>query len=238
METVYYNGVIVTMEHDKKNIQAVLTENGRIKKTGSLEEISAVATESCCRKNLQGHTLMPGFIDSHSHFISYADSLLQADLSGAESIGEITERISAFIAENDILPGEWVRGKRYDHNFLQGRRHPILAELNAMSPDNPLVIQHQSGHVGLLNTYALNQLGITEETTQMYPGMIGWGEGGATGYLEETAFVEAIKNIPMPSEEKFFKAIKKAQDVYLSHGITTMQEGMVVQLCCLFCDML
>lgn len=227
MKTVYYNGEIVTMCGNGDMVQAVMTEGGKILKIGTVDEMKK-AKGSCTWIDLQGKAMLPGFIDPHSHFISYATSLMQADLNGAESIEEIGKRIQEFIKANYVKPGEWVKARGYDHNFLQGRRHPSMEELNQMSPRNPLVIQHQSGHVGLMNAEGLKKLGITRETAKESEGMIGVNEAGLTGYLEESAFINNVQKIPMETQEQFEAAMGKAQEKYLSYGITTMQEGMVM----------
>lgn len=226
---MYYNGDIMTMCGYQDMVEAVLVENGRIKKIGRVEELR-LEGEGCQWVDLNGAVMLPGFLDAHSHFISYATSLMQVDLDGAESIDEIRKRVQRFIREHNIPAGQWVKARGYDHNFLQGRRHPDLQALDEMSPEHPLVIQHQSGHVGLLNSAGLDRLGITSEMADVSQGMIGYEDGKLTGYLEESAFIEAVQKIPMESQAQFEEAMRRAQEKYLSYGITTMQEGMVMEV--------
>ena len=210
-------------------VEAVLVEDGKIKKIGRTEELR-LESDGCQWVDLHGAAMLPGFLDAHSHFISYATSLMQVDLDGAESIDEITKRVQQFIRDHNVPAGDWVKARGYDHNFLQGRRHPSLEALDEMSPDHPLVIQHQSGHVGLLNSGGLEKLGITPQMAEESRGMIGCEDGKLNGYLEESAFIEAVQKIPMESQAQFEEAMRAAQEKYLSYGITTMQEGMVMEV--------
>ena len=91
----------------------------------------------------------------------------------------------------------------------------------------PLLLQHQSGHVGVVNTLGLKRLGITPETKAPSGGVIGVKDGRLTGYLEENAFIFYQKQLPMPSGAELLAAYRLAQDLYLSHGITTVQEGLL-----------
>lgn len=208
-------------------VEAVLVEDGKIIALGAKDDLiqkGAGAEEV----NLHGATLMPGFIDAHSHFFQVATSLLQVSLNGVDSVSEIEKRIKDFIRQNKIAPGEWVHARDYDHNLMPGICNPTIAELDAFAPENPLVIYHKSGHMGLMNTAALKWLGITPDTPSPEGGRIETADGALTGYLEENAFIESIKKIPLPGVEQLMNSFVKAQKVYASYGITTVQDGMVI----------
>lgn len=226
MRTLYYNGNILTMEGCNCP-QAVLTENGIIKAVGDYSQLSAVS-QSAQPVDLQGRTMLPAFIDAHSHFSAYASSLLQVPLEECTSFEEISQRISQFIETNQIPKGQWVTAKGYDHNSLNENRHPDLALLDACSPDNPLILQHASGHVGVFNTKAMIELGITSETPSPIGGVIEIKNGALTGYMEEKAYFTYAQKAPMPDAGALLGAYMKAQDSYAAHGITTIQEGMAV----------
>ncbi len=108
-----------------------------------------------------------------------------------------------------------------------GRRHPDRICLDAAAPENPVVICHQSGHMGVFNTAALERLGVTAQTPAPAGGVIGRENGTLTGYMEENAFLEFQKRVPMMPLEAFLGAYRKAQDLYASYGITTVQEGLL-----------
>ena len=208
-------------------VQAVLVENGRILAAGSLEAVRAAAEPDAEQVDLKGCAMLPGFIDPHSHFTACANATMQVDLDGAGSFEEIESRIRAFIEREHVPAGQWVRAGGYDHNLLKEKTHPDKRVLDAAAPEHPVVLQHQSGHMGVFNTMALEQLGITAATEAPQGGMIGKDGGQLTGYMEETAFVQYQQKVPMPAMEDFLAAYEKAQQLYASYGITTVQDGMV-----------
>ncbi len=227
MKTLFYGGTILTMDH-ARTAEAVLTENDTILAVGSLAELEAQAGD-CQRVDLRGGALLPGFIDAHSHFFQVACSFMQASLDGADTVEEMAHRVGEFIQENQIAPGVWINARDYDNNLMPGLKNPTLAQLDSFAPNNPLVIHHKSGHMGLMNSLALEKLGITPETVAPEGGRIEIVDGKLTGYLEENAFIDFLKKIPMAGPEQLLQCMAKAQEKYASYGITTLQEGMVVE---------
>ncbi|MEG2435852.1 MAG: amidohydrolase [Ruthenibacterium sp.] len=225
MEKLYYGGTILTMEHDMP--QAVLTRDGMIERVGDFDGLHADAPNAVL-VDLAGKTMMPAFIDAHGHFSSYANAQLQVALEGTLSFADIKMRIVAFIRENHLTPGAWIVAKGYDHNTLAEKRHPDKIFLDTVAPENPLVLQHQSGHCGVLNTAALTLLGYTPDSVSPIGGVIGCENGVLTGYMEESAYINCIKQVPMADMETMMNAYRKAQQKYLSYGISTVQEGMMV----------
>ncbi|GAB6169810.1 amidohydrolase family protein [Clostridium carnis] len=228
-EKLYFNGDILTME-DCLYVDSILIKDGKIHKIGKKEDLINLVDSNVELIDLKGKTLMPSFIDSHSHFSGYANSLLQASLENATSFNDISYSIENFIKNNNIKEGEWVLAKGYDHNSLIEKKHPNKELLDKISPKNPLVIQHKSGHSGLFNSLALKKLNITNDTPNPEGGVIFKKNGELTGYLEENAFVNNIQKLPISSMDDFKKVLIKAQEKYASYGITTMQEGMIVNL--------
>lgn len=230
MKKLFYGGKILTMA-DPLYADAMLVENGMILALGAEDRLRGIA-QDYEEVDLQGATLMPGFIDAHSHFFQVATSLLQVSLNGLDTAEKISERISTYIRKNKIKPGEWVNARDYDNNLIPDLKNPTMAQLDACAPNNPLVIYHKSGHMGLMNHVALEKLGITADTPAPDGGRIEVVDGELTGYLEENAFIQSIKRIPLPGIESMLSAFVKAQEKYASYGITTIHEGMVV------CEML
>ncbi len=227
MKKIYYNGTIHTMSKPA-TVQAVLTENGKIIAVGTRKELQDKTT-GAKMIDLNGKTMLPAFIDAHSHLSSYAVSFLQVPLEECIDFDEIAKRLQQFISSNQIKPGTWVIGKGYDHNVLAERRHPTLKLLDDCAPQNPVALQHTSGHVGVMNSLALKELGITPLTPSPEGGKIGIENGQLTGYLEESAYFTYLKKLPIPDEKELMNAYQRAQQSYASYGITTIQEGMMVQ---------
>lgn len=208
MLRVYFNGTIITMDEEMYADYAV-AEDGTIKETGRGEPPKADEYV-----DLKGRTLMPAFIDAHSHFTSVAYSFMRAQLEGADSVEEIRNRIERFINENG-REGKWVVAMGYDHNLLEGKRHITDAELDGIYGDCAIVVEHKSGHSGVFNTEARKRLGITSSER---------------GLLEENPYLEKLKQIPMDGGRELLDAYARAQEKYFSCGITTAQEGYAMGL--------
>lgn len=226
MKTLIYGGKIITMAVPLY-AEAAIIEDSVITAVGSEKELKE-KYDPQEKMNLKGGVMIPAFIDPHSHFTQTAYSFLQADLNGLTDINQIASKIKEFINENNIKAGEWVIARGYDNNLFEGKQNPSLCELDDAVPDNPLVIQHKSGHMGLFNSKALKALGVTESTECPRGGKIEIKGGKLTGYMEENAFFEYLKKTPQPSEDKIKKALLDAQKKYASYGIATVQDGMAV----------
>lgn len=227
-EKLYFNGDILTLEDDLY-VEAILVKDSKIYKLGKKDDLIKEASKEVELIDLQGKTLMPSFIDPHSHFSGYASSFSQVDLKETTSFAEVAAAIKKFIEKNNIPAGKWIQGDGYDQNFLVEKEHPTRILLDKAAPDNPIIVKHKSGHMGVLNTMALNELRITNDTPNPEGGVIGKKDGEPTGYIEEAAFMEYIQKLPMMSNEEFFGNLMKAQNSYASNGITTVQEGFVVE---------
>lgn len=251
--TIYFNGNILTMDSRKASANAVVVQDGRIVSTKAAAAVSVMegcdaphdstrfsdlkgsdggqtagANASTRFVDLKGATMLPAFLDPHSHFSGYAMAQLQVPLEETVSFEEIIEKIKVFITAQHIPAGTWVIGKGYDHNQLAEHAHPAAAVLDQAAPDNPVMIQHQSGHMGVFNTAALRLLGVTAQTPSPSGGRIAVENGTPTGYMEENAFIEYQQKVPMPSAKDLMDAYVSVQNKYASYGITTVQEGMLV----------
>lgn len=226
MEQIYYGGTILTLEH-KNQVEAVLVRDGRVAAVGSPELLHASAPGAAMR-SLDGCTLLPAFIDPHSHLSAVANSFLQVPLDEAVSVEEIHDALTDFVRRSQVPEGTWVVAKGYDHNVLPGGRHITRDFLDHCLPKHPVIVQHQSGHSGVCNSLALKKLGITASTPAPQGGVIGQKNGRLNGFLEENAFMTYMKRVPMPDLKAMQDAFDRAQTLYASHGITTVQDGMVI----------
>lgn len=225
MKTLYFGGAIYTMETTEP-VEALLTENGVVVGAGTRAQLAERA-RGAEEVQLDGRTVLPAFLDAHSHFSGTAQALLQAPLDEAVNFEEIRQALADFIRENKVPQGTWVTGKGYDHNLLDERCHPTRALLDAVSTDHPIVIVHQSGHMGVFNTLGLKLLGVTADTPVPAGGKIAVENGAPTGYMEESAFISYQQKLPMPGITDLLEAYRGAQQKYASFGITTVQEGMM-----------
>lgn len=215
MKKIFYNGNIITMEKNI-NVEAVLIEGDKIIEIGNFSDISNKYSEAE-KIDLMGKTLMPSFIDAHSHFSGTATALLQISLEEANSIKEILEKINSFIKDSNLEKNKWIVARGYDHNQLKEKKHPTCEDLDKITIEFPIVIQHKSGHVGVFNSKALELLGVNIKEKE-----------SLTGYMEENEFIDCLQKISLPNSKDIFNAFFKAQEKYLSNGITTVQDGMMV----------
>ena len=223
-EQIFCNGPIVTLEEGPAP-QAVLVRGERVAALGTREELEAMAPKAI-RRDLAGRALLPAFLDAHSHITAVAATLDLCALGDAASPEEAVRRMAAFRRERGIPAGEWVVGFGYDHNVFPGKRHPTRGKLDQALPDNPALMTHASGHMGVVNTRALTCLGLSRDTPDPAGGRLGRdGAGELTGYLEEAAFLSAAGQVPGPSPAKALANLERAQDLYLSHGVTLAQDG-------------
>lgn len=227
MDKIYYNGDILTMEDTRTEPEAVLISDGIIAFTGSLKEAVRAAHQPEMT-DLNGKTLMPAFIDGHSHISLVAQFSQFADLSGCESFADIKMRLTAFQKEKKIGDGGAVIGVGYDHNFLDEKKHPDKNVLDEVSDQIPVFVLHASGHMGVGNTVLLKEAGIDAST----PDMEGSRFGRIPGSMEPDGYAEETKALNLLLARVYAKIprdpkaqIEKAQELYLSHGITTIQDG-------------
>ena len=225
MQTLFYGGDIVTMDRGAA-AQALLTEDGRILEIGDLRTVSKKADGTCRWVELGGAALLPAFIDAHSHFTQVAYSFLQVSLNGVRSLREMQARISNFAQERAIAPGAWITAWDFDPAGMGNGEPPSLADLDTLAPQHKLVIRHKSGHMGWFNSAALEAFGVTTQTKAPDGGRIESRDGMLTGYMEENAFFRYLKQMPPPDDAALLQSYRKAQTLYASHGIATVQEGM------------
>lgn len=220
--TLYFGGPIVTLE-EPRYAQALVERGGRIAYVGDREEAERLAGPGARRVDLEGRALLPAFLDPHSHLLACAYARLQVPLGECAGWGEITDRLSRHVQERGVQPGEWVKGTGYDQNALAEGAAPDRFCLDRACPNNPVVIQHASGHAGVFNTLALERLGALNGDC----GLERDGQGELTGRGEENPFLDLLGRIPMEGLEDVLRAFQGAQEEYASHGITTAQEGLL-----------
>ena len=220
--TLYFGGPIVTLE-EPRYAQALVERGGRIAYVGDREEAERLAGPGARRVDLEGRALLPAFLDPHSHLLACAYARLQVPLGECAGWGEITDRLSRHVQERGVQPGEWVKGTGYDQNALAEGAAPDRFCLDRACPNNPVVIQHASGHAGVFNTLALERLGALNGDC----GLERDGQGELTGRGEENPFLDLLGRIPMDGLEDVLRAFQGAQEEYASHGITTAQEGLL-----------
>ena len=193
--TVFFNGKIYTPAGWK---EALLTRGQSIAAVGGSEELLGAAG-GAERVDLGGRLMIPGLNDGHMHFLSFGLSLEQADLSGSRSAGEVRDRLRAFMNRERPAPGEWITGRGWNHELFGDGRIFEKGDLDDLAPANPVVLTRVCGHVAVLNSAALDLLGITGR-----PALRGRvdldDKGEPTGVLREAAELGIPKARPGPGK--------------------------------------
>lgn len=225
----FINGKVVTMDSDQRIVEAVLIENDRITAVGSKENILALTNSATIIHDIQGKTLLPGFIDAHGHFPGSGLSAVGVDLNSppignTENINELIQQLKA--KADNTAKGEWIFGFGYDDTQLADNRHPTLNDLDKAAPNNPVFIMHISGHMGVANSQALALANIDNNTIAAEGGIIQKdAQGQLTGLLEENA-ATPVQTLAMDfSPLDFLKMVDAAAAEYASVGVTTAQSG-------------
>ena len=234
-DLILHGGEIVTVDERQPSAEAVAVRRGVIVGVGSREDIFRRFKGAGSRLvDLGGKTLVPGFIDSHSHVAQYEGTWGLPNLSPppvgtVRSIEDIIVMMREHIARRAIPEGETVFAGGYDDSLLADRRHPVRADLDRISTRHPVFLLHASGHLVATNSLALQRVGIGKDTKDPDGGLIQREpDGQPNGVLEEIAalpLLGLIKGNPMDQRLKHFDEI---QDLYASLGITTAQDGITM----------
>lgn len=236
-DTVYFGGDILTLAGKQPQyVEALAVQGGKIILAGSRADAMKLAGKSTRQVDLQGRTLLPGFIDAHSHLLTYADSLVQANLNPppigtVQSIPDIIAQLRKLKADMKIGDGEWLIGNGYDQDFLAERRHPTAADLDAAFPNNPVALVHASGHMLVANSMAFKEVGIDASTVDPTGGTIIRKPGSQQpeGLVQEMAMTAFSPKLKAPRPEAVdLDLVKRAIQYYAANGITTAAEHLVM----------
>jgi len=234
--TVYYKGGILSMEGDEPTyIETLVVKDDKIAFTGSKAEATSFAGDGATEVDLQGKTLLLGFVDAHGHVYNSGFQKLSANLlpppdgecKDLASLIEITKEWAGRNA-NAIKKAGWIIGFGYDDSQLAEQRHPTADELDKISTDLPVVVLHQSLHLAAFNHKALEFAKYTAEKPNPSGGVIRRGADGKTptGVLEEMAVFAPLFAILAGLDAEANEHIALAGiKSYVQYGFTTAQEG-------------
>ena len=233
--TMYYGGDIITMEGDEPAyVEALVEKEGKIIFVGATDKAMEIAGKGHQMKNLDGKTLVPGFIDGHAHFGGFGAQAVAANLLAdpdgtVNSIPELLEELKSWHTENgtDKTQG-WIVGLGFDDAVLEEKRFPTKDDLDQVSTDVPICIIHISGHFAVMNSKGLEMSGVTAESKDPPGGVIRRMPGSQepNGVLEELAAIPLFFPIIGPSDpELAFYYLDKSQEMAAKFGYTTAQEG-------------
>ncbi len=233
-DRIWRGGPILTMNDAAMRAEAVAVKDGRILAVGSEKSVMAHRGRATEVIDLGGRALLPGFVDSHGHVFMGGMQALSANLLAppdgtVNDIAALQQVVRDWMAANKEIVQRinLVVGFGYDNAQLAELRHPTRDDLDAISTTVPIVLIHQSGHIGVANTKALEVAGITAQSENPPGGVIRRLAGGEPdGVLEETAFFGALlKLVPRIGEAGAKAMVKAGADLWARFGYTTAQEG-------------
>jgi hypothetical protein len=234
-DRIWTGGPILTMEDDGMRAEAIAEDDGKIIAVGTREEVMKLKDRKTQVIDLKGRTLLPGFVDAHGHIVLGGLQALSANLL-APPDGEVRDMASLLQTLRDwqaanaatVAKVKLIIGFGYDNGQLAEQRHPTKEELDTISKDIPILLVHQSGHIGAVNSAFLAAAGITADSKDPEGGVIQRKPGTTepNGVLEETAFFlatpVALSRVG-PDGMKIFA--REGAKLWARYGYTTAEEG-------------
>jgi predicted amidohydrolase YtcJ len=232
---IYSGGDIITVNDSQPTAEAIAVKDGRILAVGARADVLKHRGGDTRMIDLEGRTLLPGFIDAHGHVFNTGLQALAANLLAdpdgtVNDIAALQQALRGWAKRHPerLARTGWIIGFGYDDAQLKERRHPTRDDLDAVSETTPVIAIHQSGHLAAINSRGLEAAGISAASRDPAGGAYRRREGSAEpdGLLEEMAFFNVIFTLLGTLGTDDNKALLKAGlDLYASYGFTTAQEG-------------
>ncbi|EAY21338.1 Amidohydrolase family protein [Trichomonas vaginalis G3] len=230
MKEVFYGGDILTMEDDVQ-VEAVLVTDGYVEAVGTKKEIFALADSKTKFTDLRGKCLMPAFIDPHSHIVAYTKVLGRARLDECCSFDDICDEIKRIMRSKPVTKDTWVVGTNYDEKLLIEKTHPPKYVIDSVCPCNPCVIVHKNRKTGIINSFAIRNLGFDLLNPQL-PNADGIylqrdpNTGEFTGWIDGEVFEKLSPRWRALTDDEIERQLRMSQNSYIQNGFTIVQEGL------------
>ena len=234
-DAIYYKGNILTINDNQPEAEAVTVKDGKILAVGREADVLKTVGKKTKKIDLGGKTMLPGFVDSHGHAYMIGLQATTANLlpppdGTGKDIASLQALLTDWAANNKeaVEKVGWIAGFGYDDSQLAEQRHPTRNDLDKVSKDLPVIIIHQSGHLGVANSKALEIAGVTAETKNPKGGVFRRKEGSQepNGVLEEYAFFYLVSKLAANFDNDINNAlVEEGTKLAASFGYTTAQEG-------------
>jgi len=219
---ILINGKVITVDAHDSVAEAVAIQGGKIVAVGTNEEIRKLASKNARIVDLHGRTATPGLIDTHCHFDA-TDDLYAINLSKVTSVAEAVELVRKKVVSGK--PGAWIQGAGWDEGKLSDRRYITAADLDRVSPNNPVWLTHTTGHYGVANSAALRLAKISRDSKDPDAGTIDRSpDGTPTGVLKETAMQPVRKLIPEYTRWQQRSGLLKMMADFNAEGMTAAKD--------------
>ena len=231
-DTIYEGGPIITINDAAPSAEALAVKDGRILAVGAKADVLKTKGAATKFVDLGGKTLLPGFIDPHSHYINALSVANQANVFAppagpGKDIPSIVAELKKLRAANKLPPGELIEAYGYDDNAMPNGVGLTRDDLDADFPENPVIVGHVSMHGVVLNSAAMKKFGISAATKTPPGGVIlrKPGSDEPSGLLMETAYLPILSQLPKPNAEQELARSRAGQMLYAAAGFTTAHEG-------------
>ena len=232
-DTIYVGGDIVTINDAQPTAEALAVKDGKILAVGARVDVeSAHKGDTTKVVDLAGKTLLPSFLDAHSHYVSALSVANQAKVYAPPAgpgtdVPSIIAAIDKFRTERGIQQGQLIQAYGYDDSVMPEGRLLNRDDLDQAFPDNPVLVGHVSMHGVVMNSAALKQFGFSAATRTPPGGVIVRKPGSSEPYglIMETAYLPVFSNLPQPTKEQEIEFSRAAQMLYAESGVTTAHEG-------------
>ncbi len=216
------NANILTMNPNRPTAQALAINKNKIIKVGTNKEIGQLINEKTKVLNFEGKTVVPGLIDTHIHVADYGRCLMWLDLTTAQSISELQSLLKEKARQTSA--GRWIVGRGWNQDQFKEKRMPTAADLDAVSPNNPVILYHGTAMICAVNTKALQKAGVTKQTSLPSGGVIekNSATGELTGIFRDRATNLIWQAVPEPTASELLEATDLACQKISAAGLTSV----------------
>ncbi len=223
-DLILTNASVWTVDPDRPWAEAVAVRDGIILRVGSAKEVRAWAGPAKETIDLKGGLVLPGFIDSHTHFLTGGFALSSVQLRDVTTREEFRARLAAKV--KTLEPGEWILNGDWDHQSFSPPELPTKAWIDDLTPANPVCVTRFDGHMALVNSLALKRAGISRATAAPAGGEILKDpvSGEPTGILKDAAMELVAGLVPEPSFKERLRAAEAALRLAAELGLTSIHD--------------
>lgn len=221
-----HGGPILTMNRQQPQAEAVGIINGKVRAVGDLADVKSEMGSTYDQIDLKGRMATPGLYDAHAHIIGTgaAASEIELNADSVSSIEEIVQLVKQRAQESG--DGAWIVGQGYDQELLAERRHPNRYDLDAVAPDQPVMLHRSCHHIMAVNSKALELAGITANTPDPDGGTIDRDEHGEpTGVLRETARKAVQAQVPELTNDDVLEHLITGGKIFREHGVISVGDA-------------
>ena len=226
-QTLFHGGTILTVDKAFSEVEALVVEGQKIIASGSLVDMKDQYGRTAHMIDLQGHTMLPGFIDPHAHVVTFAPIVFMTEDIGLvkfKTTAEALEHLKKLAATRE--PGEWIMASNWDPAVQEGVPALTFKELDAVSADHPIFVRHTSGHLAYVNSKAYEGAGISHDVENP-PGAeyVRDADGNLNGVIKNNlAFLPIWLANPKVGELDLTEAIISLLHDFNAYGVTTTSE--------------